>query len=59
MKKNLLLAGISIVLGLIMTELALRWTTPFPTTLMKNTIYDEILEYKMNPEAEGIDENGF
>jgi len=59
MKKNLLLAGISIVLGLIMTELALRWTTPFPTTLMKNTIYDEILEYKMNPKAEGIDENGF
>ncbi len=56
---NLLLLAVASIFSLILGEGVLRFSTDHPITRESNQISDEILGYRVNPEFEDIDKNGF
>ena len=60
MKRSTLFSIIILIITLIFLELGFRLFTVFPIHgSLSNRVYNEILNYKMDPSLEDIDQNGF
>ncbi len=56
---ELSLVLLSLGMALTVTEVGLRYLTPFPITPLSNTIEHELLEYTLDPALPDVDEWGF